>query len=280
MTDNRPTFIAYSSPDSERSIYFDAPLMHIFSKHSDADGEEGHVAPSPDQSRLRTTTSLSNSQAGAREEPMTMLDDPNAFAQPLDEGHSTSEGEDTVLSRDYGPSRVLNNNLPRQRSASNPGGTAPDSGYGSPTPRKKQLQTEDDMQPIPVVWGGELGQNTTKRQSKMSAATADPRRSQSMRSYRSSGTNRDAADTQSMRATPSGRYTPAQHARMTSSNGGAFADGAGTVGPAATPDPEETNLFRSRSVSAESALSKKQKLRISKDECEYSVLLHLSRLRS
>ncbi|EKM58345.1 uncharacterized protein PHACADRAFT_252600 [Phanerochaete carnosa HHB-10118-sp] len=88
-----------------------------------------------------------------------------------------------------------------------------------------------------------------------------------MRSFRSSGTGRrDAADGQSMYTTQSGRYTPAQRPRRVSMSGGAFADGAGTVGPAVTPDPAETNLFRSRSVSAESALSNKQRLRISKEE--------------
>lgn len=260
MSQNRPTFIDYSSPDSEKSVYFDAPLMHIFSKRSDGgngDAEEGgHVAPPPaGHNSIRSTTSLSG--ASPAQAPSALPDGPDAAVQPSDDEPGTSEGEDTggVLTRDYGAGRVATN---KPRSS----GTASDSGYGSPTPRNKPL--EDDMQPIPVVWAGDPG--GTPRQSKVSAGEADVRRSQSMRSYRSSGTRRETEDGQSMHTAPTGRYTPAQRPRRVSMSGGAFAEGAGTVGPAAAADPEQTNLFRSRSVSAESALSNKQRLRITKEE--------------
>ncbi|GJE88709.1 hypothetical protein PsYK624_047920 [Phanerochaete sordida] len=260
MSNNRPTFIDYSSPASEKSIYFDAPLMHIFSKRSSTAGdapEEGHVAPPPaSQSKIRSTTPLSPSQEPSpASAPGPLPDAPGATPMPqphTNDEPALSDDDNAVLSRDYGASK------PRQGSASTYGGTASDSGYGSPTPRAKPLH--DDMQPIPVIWGGDGdGPRPTEK-----AGGADTRRSHSMRSFRSAGSRRDDGEGQSVHT--SGRYTPAQRSRRVSMSGGAFAEGAGTVGPAAEADPEQTGLFRSRSVSAETALSKKQKLRISKEE--------------
>ncbi|KAI0690143.1 hypothetical protein BC835DRAFT_1281545 [Cytidiella melzeri] len=91
----------------------------------------------------------------------------------------------------------------------------------------------------------------------------DVRRSQSMRSYRTAGSMRDRDGQESMRTTPSGRQTPSRRRSMT---GGSFANGAGTIGPAARMTDDETKLFRARSVTAETSLSKKQKSRIGKAE--------------
>ncbi|KAI0342804.1 hypothetical protein BDW22DRAFT_1407342 [Trametopsis cervina] len=89
---------------------------------------------------------------------------------------------------------------------------------------------------------------------------ADVRRSQSVRSYRTSGTTRDGQE--SFRTAPSGR-SPSRRRSMT---GGSFANGAGTVGPAASAAEEETKLFRARSVTAESSLTKKQRVKLGKAE--------------
>lgn len=77
MANYRPTYIDYT-PASEKSVYFDAPIMHIFSKKKDAAADNvddngdvgdtaGFVAPSPKRnSRIRSTTSLSNLQPTER----------------------------------------------------------------------------------------------------------------------------------------------------------------------------------------------------------------------
>ena len=257
MAESRgPTYIDYASPNgSERSVYFDAPIMHIFSKGNN-DNEEGHVAPSPTTStRIRTTPPIDSGRAGLVVLPEISSGD---HRSPIEDGNADSDGDggSNVLSRDYGA--LSAKRKPRQGSAS-----TDDSGYGSPSPRRDA----QDIQPIPVVWVGSNSQ--LQRNSRMSDNSADTRRSQSMRSFRS-GTNRDGDGHESVRTMPTGRYTPTDRRRRVSLTGGTFANGAGMVGPAAVPHEDETNLFRSRSVSAESALSKKQKLKIGKEECQYA----------
>ena len=57
-----------NTPSSERSVYFDAPMMHIFSKGGGND-EDGYVAPSPAHSRIRTTTPLGNGRSSRGQVP-------------------------------------------------------------------------------------------------------------------------------------------------------------------------------------------------------------------
>lgn len=151
------------------------------------------------------------------------------------------------------------------------------SATGSPRNNPKSLRDSAEMQPIPVVWtegtepppddideDGQL-QVQARPRSKGAFNATDPKRSQSMRSFRSGSMLRDRDGQDSVRTTPSGRRTPRRRLSLT---GGGFASGAGTVGPASKPQDEETQLFRSRSVSAEASLTKKQKLKIGKAESE------------
>lgn len=248
------TYIDYNTPASGKSEYFDAPTMHIFSKPA----EEEDVALSPTTpSRIRTTTSLNS---GGQDDGVVE----NAV-QSSDEEHDAPD-PDNFTSRDY--AAVTHKRV----GSTSTGGAGSDSGYESPSRRNKPRELRDDnndIQPIPVVWA-EPGTDAIQRGPKSLASTVDARRSQSMRSFHTTGTlNRDGG---SIRTTASGRYTPADRRRRASLTGGTFSNGAGTVGPAAAANEEETNLFRSRSVSAESALSKKQMLKISKTERKYPVV--------
>lgn len=254
------TYIDYNTPASGKSEYFDAPIMHIFSKPA----EEEDVALSPTTpGRIRTTTSLNSGWIGSGGQDDGVVE--NA-GQSSDEEHGVPDLDD-VTSRDYA---VVTH---KRVGSTSTGGAGSDSGYDSPSRRNKPRELRDDdndIQPIPVAWA-EPGTDAVQRGPKSLASTADARRSQSMRSFHTVGTlNRDGG---SIRTTVSGRYTPADRRRRASLTGGTFSNGAGTVGPAAAANEEDTNLFRSRSVSAESALSKKQMLKISKTERECHVVL-------
>ena len=261
------TFIDYNTPASGRSEYFDAPIMHIFSK--DKDGEDdGHIAPiAAGSGRIRSTTSLNRGQAGNARDVVV----PGSIGHPSDEEHDASDRDaDNIVPRDYGVAA----RKPRQGSAS-PTGAGSDSGYDSPSATRAKLrparEDEGDMEPVPVVWADSASGAQFHRMKSLTDSS-DPRRSQSMRSFNTTGTSREGGS-QSVR-NASGRYTPADRRRRASLSGGTFANGAGTVGPAAAANEEDTNLFRSRSVSAESALSKKQKLKISKAEREWLCCLY------
>ncbi|KIP07650.1 hypothetical protein PHLGIDRAFT_127525 [Phlebiopsis gigantea 11061_1 CR5-6] len=250
------TFIDFNTPDSGRSEYFDAPMMHIFSNHKESE-DDGYTSPTATSSgRIRSTTSLSRGQAGMARNVVV----PGRTVQNSDEEHNEEHRD--VVPRDYGVAA----RKPPQGSAS-PTGAGSDSGYDSPSTTRAKLQPTheggNEMEPIPVVWAGS-GSDAQSRRLQSLTDPSDARRSQSMRSFRTAGSTR--ADGRESVRNDSGRYTPADRRRRASLSGGTFSNGAGTVGPAAAANEEETSLFRSRSVSAESALSKKQKLKISKTE--------------
>lgn len=195
-------------------------------------------------------------------------------------------------------SSKLHKNPRREGSVSTATATDPDSGYDSPSPRKRfsSLRKDDTdiIAPVPVVWteGAHRepeaeedgpherirGQEYIPRsrsamsQSTARAAGADVRRSQSMRSYHTTGSLRRDYDEGSMHTTPSGRRTPGRRRSFTS---GSFANGAGTIGPNARADEEETKLFRARSVHAEAGLTKKERSRLGKAESELSTFRHM-----
>lgn len=284
---NRPTFIDYASPDSERSIYFDAPIMHIFSKKSSDDA--GFVAPSPKRnSRIRSTTSLKSLRDGNEDAQPTegaVPDQPASDAQPIpgdyEESGQHEEPQSTLRSTDFATSGLVasdsmgkKGNSHKHREGSTSTDPMSDSGYdsaGSPRNQPRSLRNSTEMQPIPVVWAEGAGpapednDEQTQPRSKSALSSADPKRSHSMRSFRSGSMLRDRDGQDSIRTTQSGRR------RRLSLTGGSFASGAGTIGPASRPQDDETQLFRSRSVSAEASLTKKQKLKIGKAECEYSL---------
>lgn len=325
MTTTRPTYIEYT-PASEHSVYFDAPIMHIFTKKRDSVGDEpGFVAPSPKRdSTIRSTTSLSNvpppeqhpdedmrsASAGVpghlpiptfpeptpapvseAAQPGAKVSDTALAVAPVAENSHQRTG--SVRSSDFAtlsPTMSSTKKLHKRREGSTSTATAtdPDSGYDSPSPRNRapSLKNADSMQPLPVVWadGAEHGpddaleldkqyvQRSRSALSRTPTNNTDVRRSQSMRSYRTAGTtfgDRDYDGQESIRTTPSGRRTPGGTiGRRKSMNGGSFANGAGTIGPAAAADEDETRLFRARSVTAETSLTKKQRIRLGKAESE------------
>ncbi|KAI0091236.1 hypothetical protein BDY19DRAFT_886286 [Irpex rosettiformis] len=178
-----------------------------------------------------------------------------------------------------------------KRNGSDSTRTDPDSGYDSPSPEKKlaalKKENTEDIEPVPVVWAsgaphegetaeggplehdreqGPIPRSRSAMDHSPQTGGADVRRSQSMRSNRiAGGLSRNYArdDRESMHTTPSGRHTPRRRKSLT---GGSFANGPGMVGPNAKVDDEETKLFRTRSVTAEAALTKKEKSRIGKAE--------------
>ncbi|KAI0359848.1 hypothetical protein OH77DRAFT_1394006 [Trametes cingulata] len=89
------------------------------------------------------------------------------------------------------------------------------------------------------------------------------KRASSLRSFRSAGGRGsvagDAEDRGSVRTSPS-----MIRKRRVSLSGGSFAGGAGTVGPAASPPPDDS--FEMRSRMAEMSLSEKEKLKLSKSQ--------------
>ena len=206
---------------------------------------------------------------------------------------SPSMGSPTTNSHLKKAGSKLHKNPRREGSVSTATATDPDSGYDSPSPRNRLSSLrKDDMDiiaPVPVVWteGARRvpeaeedgpherirGQEYIPRsrsamsQSTARAAGADVRRSQSMRSYHTTGSMRRDYDEGSMHTTPSGRRTPGRRRSFTS---GSFANGAGTIGPNARADEEETRLFRARSVHAEAGLTKKERSRLGKAESKLS----------
>jgi hypothetical protein len=327
MTTSRPTYIEYT-PASEHSVYFDAPIMHIFTRKNDSVGEEpSFVAPSPKRdSTIRSTTSLSNITPPERHldedtrsasagvpghlpvpsfpEPTSELTPETAEPEPkvrdevLDStpvAENSHQRTGSVRSADFAtlsPTMGSTKKLHKRREGSTSTATAtdPDSGYDSPSPRNRapSLKNADSMQPLPVVWADgvdhgpedalelekEHGQRSRSVMSRTPTNITDVRRSQSMRSYRTAGTtfgDRDYDGQNSIRTTPSGRRTPSGTiGRRKSMNGGSFANGAGTIGPAAAADEDETRLFRARSVTAETSLTKKQKVKLGKAESKLS----------
>ncbi|KAJ3490858.1 hypothetical protein NLI96_g1153 [Meripilus lineatus] len=166
---------------------------------------------------------------------------------------------------------------------------ASDSGYGSPTNQHRRSKSlgssgrapiapveesaeaktpgaNNEIKPIPILWqeSPEGQGNVSRMRSQRTARGEDGgnetlKRSGSVRSTRSGyASDRDRGDQLSIRTTPSMRR------RRVDLSSGSFAGGAGTVGPNAEPDLDDT--LSERRVAANAELSKKQKLRLSKAE--------------
>ncbi|CAL1716642.1 unnamed protein product [Somion occarium] len=242
---NRPTYVDYnhSSPSSEKSVYFDAPLMHFFSKSDSKDATNN------------STTADDTNRSGAAS---PSHDD---HPQPAVTSPQTSEQHADNTSNDRPRRGFQLHDAPvdsRQQRMSD------DSGYASPTRRAKSVnagsalrsnEKEEEMKPIPVLWSGPP---TAEHVGDNGAA----KRASSLRSFRSPPTGNEDAD--SIRTDPSGRRTPSRHHRRLSMRGGSFVNGPGTIGPNAKLEPNDS--FRERSETADSLLSKKEKLKISKSE--------------
>lgn len=175
---------------------------------------------------------------------------------------------------------------------------ASDSGYGSPTNQHRRSKSlgssgrapiapveesaeaktpgaNNEIKPIPILWqeSPEGQGNVSRMRSQRTARGEDGgnetlKRSGSVRSTRSGyASDRDRGDQLSIRTTPSMRR------RRVDLSSGSFAGGAGTVGPNAEPDLDDT--LSERRVAANAELSKKQKLRLSKAEGRFQFILCL-----
>ncbi len=150
MTTTRPTFIDYTpSPSSQRSVYFDAPIMHIFSKEPSND--EDFVAPSPTRTNQVPFNDSEAGEGSTRRSSVTI--EPVTIPQPQYEDCNEPAEESTLNATDY---VETDKEPPRSRhgSESAEGGPMLDSGYNSASPiaRPSSMDAGEDMMPIPVVW--------------------------------------------------------------------------------------------------------------------------------
>ena len=274
-----------TTPSSERTVYFDAPIMQVFSK--DDSHDDGFVAPQPSRGRT-SRNSLHYDYTGGQVRPrQSSYNAKDGVNEP--QGPATLDGHDDVRAADYAPAPVGTTTTRRPQEATSDGtAEQSDSGYSSGSPRNRTRSVgQDSLKPVPVVWstppeelqdGGTPQQQPAswRRTQELSAAgggseggqrmgMGEHRRSQSMRSLRPSVIDAHYDRESMLTTTPSGRRTPR---RRVSQNNGSFANGAGTIGPNAAVKEEETSVFRSRSMHADAGLSKKQKSRIGKTECE------------
>ncbi|KAI0749772.1 hypothetical protein C8Q80DRAFT_645990 [Daedaleopsis nitida] len=151
-----------------------------------------------------------------------------------------------------------------------------DSGYGSGSnlngarSQSRASQVSNKLEPVPIVW---TESPQKMRNPALSASDEEEdgvskdspfKRAASLRSFRSVGPRTNLPDQEgaSIRTTPSGLDKSTLRRRRISLSGGSFASGAGTVGPAATPDID--NAFHIRSRSADLSLTEKQKVKLSK----------------
>ncbi|CCM03078.1 uncharacterized protein FIBRA_05198 [Fibroporia radiculosa] len=271
------------SPASTRSIYFDAPLMHLFSKRKSStiaaptDGADPSEMPPPFQDPNQPSDLP---EANVDPQPLTTSAPEHTFTEKQ---HGTMGAE-----RNTGVTPSINTNgdasypPPESQPPKELAMTASplsDSGYGSPStanhPPKRSAST--DMKPIPILWSkrnagpnGTAPPNEEEENQDATAATGEskkektkerehdgiPQRSTSLRSTRS------ARDRDSLRSTPLSRTSTRR--RRVSLSSGTFAAGAGTVGPAATTHPDDTSGFNQRSRTAEADLTAKQRARVEK----------------
>ncbi|KZT73031.1 hypothetical protein DAEQUDRAFT_762395 [Daedalea quercina L-15889] len=257
------------TPSSEQSIYFDAPIMHFFTRNKDSDDKatdgpaqvaDANVAP----------------QDAGRQPSVAIAPDlvVNRYHENLDEDEPARQPED-----DHNP---LGTKLSVGTSTDNRANSPPsDSGYGSSSPtatarpeRSASRVSRTTLKPMPVVWKDGQSQPDatdyadTDDEGAYNNSGADhrARRATSMRSLRTSASrrdrDRDGYDHASIRSTPASRST--ERRRRVSLSGGSFAGGAGTIGPGTTPRPDDTASFSTRAKSAEAELTPKQKTKIEK----------------
>lgn len=242
---HRPTYVDYSSPDSEHSEYFDAPMMRFFSQSTSK-------TSTPDLAAAAAEEERAPSRAGST--LPIQADDPSAALASL-----------SITADDYRPvntdseeesPRGVQLQDPPVDSANRKNRQSDDSGYGS-THRAKNMTVveairsgdepdeEDGIKPIPVVW-------SDTAVARRVAGDSPAKRTSSLRSFRSQPNGE-------------GRRASGNHHRSASLSGGSFLNGPGTVGPNSELPIDES--LRQRRVAADALLTKKQKLKIGKAEC-------------
>ena len=299
MESRAATYIDYTTtPGSERTAFFDAPIMTWNKKSSETlPATADRKTPVPDDRELPgafVEDAPEEKGKGVVEKEQEDVSGGNspggsAFVEHIDDGKSTA----TNLSRK--PSVAIG--MPRDavvrkapadgdeegaedvedsRSKGSHGRSSSvavtDSGYGSGTnnarPQSRASRASDGIEPIPILW---TDSPRAMRHRSMPAVDDDGaardssfKRASSLRSFRSAAPRTSVADVDrgSIRTTPSGAERSTLRRRRISLSGGSFASGAGTVGPAASPAFDDA--FHDRSRSAEMALTDKQKVKLTK----------------
>ena len=269
--------------------------MHTFSKNDSHD--DGFVAPSPASPSRPSRNSLMYDYTGGQVHPRSPLParDP---AQEIGGERGAPVTGDRVHAADYAAGAKHRQETAEDGTLSDSGYSS-----ASPRNAPRTMPAAEHFESVPVVWSGPKTESAAhgqeeheqqhdedsrgtpqphrRTQELVSGSVAaaetgagagsvrrmgmgEPRRSQSMRSFRQSTADPHYDDAGSARATPLGRRTPR---RRTSLNNGSFANGAGMIGANAHPSEEETSVFRSRSINADAGLTKKQRLKIGKTEC-------------
>ncbi|KAI0719305.1 hypothetical protein C8T65DRAFT_802915 [Cerioporus squamosus] len=290
MTSRTATFIDYANtPASEKSIYFDAPIM-IFNKKKSADAE-----PSESQAASRFEEHLPGAFSTDEDAPVAQDDGASVTRKPsvgiardpvIRKAPSDGDEEGVVADREESPEEGAN--LDREGSKSShrrsQSVAVTDSGYGSVSngngnaKRSQSRASQRSLQAIPVVWTDSPrarnhrsleDEDDEEQDDERRARDSNFRRAASLRSFRSAGprgSNADFEDRGSIRTTPSmdaGRRSALRRRRASLSNG-SFASGPGTIGPAASADLDGS--FQTRSRSADLSLTEKQKVKLSKEQ--------------
>lgn len=299
MTSRTATYIDYAAtPGSERTAYFDAPLMRNESnsvdnelpafdvKASHPEDKELPGAFMEDEPKERQRPAGEGSPNGSafvehitdddstaplnrKPSPSGLPRDPNVHMSAVEANEGTIQDIDDVEGDDGHHPKASHRRL---------SSAVTDSGYGSgsnaPRSQSRQSKHSSTMEPIPILWtnvhdvhphrslvDGEGDESTTRGDGNSF------KRASSLHSFRSTGPRSsplEREDRSSIRTTPSGAEKSTLRRRRISLGGGSFASGAGTVGPASSVVLDET--FHSRSRSAELALTEKQKVKLSKTQ--------------
>jgi hypothetical protein len=135
---------------------------------------------------------------------------------------------------------------------------ADEAGYMSPVSHNRRAHRER---------GSRYDDDRRSRRSSM------PARPRSMRHGHEHDEDRDQRTESGMKRSGTAMSRRSMAVSTVSTSGGAFASGAGTIGPGALPDPGDAEPFRTRAVDAARNLSTKQAKKITKEERECCLML-------
>ena len=238
--------------------------MHFFSRNKPEDEKPADTAAVGDPPAAAANDNFAHEEPVNRQPSVAIAPDPvvNRYHEHLDEDEDDATTKQEARKPTGTKFSVGTNTEPR---ASSP---PSDSGYGSSSPtaptsmRPASRASRTSLKPVPVVWKD--GQPDADDEDFGAGADHRARRAASMRSFRSSASrrDRDGYDHESIRSAPASRFS--ERRRRASLSGGSFAGGAGSIGPGATPRPDETESFVQRAKSAEAGLTPKQKSKIEK----------------
>ncbi|KAH7926119.1 hypothetical protein BV22DRAFT_1194677 [Leucogyrophana mollusca] len=233
-----------STASSEKSIYFDAPVMHFFSsneRNRNANDNDNANASRREQERDQDSGAFSHS-AVANHQPG--VDDSAEAINGEPNGSASNGPKSQRLSRSYLPPQQ-NVNQPA-RSSMSPDGrplNGPPSVDGSNLEKPQRAQGErrtPSLRSLPESAGGGIDSAASNAGGGVGGGSTLSKKA----SVRTARSNRTAGTTAGATA--------------------AFGNGAALTGPNAEPDVDDTVLYRG--ATAERSLSKKQRDRIVKDE--------------